>query len=549
MTVSFEQLTPEQQRVADDQSATCLVLGGAGVGKTTTALWAARRELTDHGSSTRPIPGRRVLFVTFSRTAVSQIRSRAGGVLAGIADSVEILTFHGLAYRLICAFGRYVGHDRIPAIAGEARTKLGRGTELEEGALVYDDLLPLAVQLMETPGPIAALLRVRWSLVICDEFQDTDDLEWRLLQVLGNQSRLLLLADPNQMIYGFKSGVSEHRLDVARGRSECVEVTLPPGSHRDPSQVIPDAAAEIRWRRFSSEPVLRAVRDGRLVVYPDIPDDDDERAAIIAKLLTDERRAGHTSFGIYAKTNNDAAGLSAALTDNGVDHAPIGFGEAYGESLSAMVTMMQFAEGERTWEDVGEALGIALTASVRSRNAPPLAVSLSNGTGLPGELERQLAALRSDLDEASGDVARLAELAARAWERLLIGSGRRAWRRAGRSLIALAARQRSDSGDVIERLALSVLQLRNESFVELDSGDTGAVQLMNFHQTKGREADVVILSHTSSDWYGYGGEPYEEPSRVLYVSITRARRKVIVLLPSSPHALVAPFVHLAGGAS
>jgi len=518
------------------------------VGKTTTALWAARRERTDHGNSSWPIPDQRVLFVTFSRTAVSQIRSRAGGVLAGIADSIEILTFHGLAYRLVCAFGRYAGHDGVPAIAGEARTKLGRGTDLEEGALAYDDLLPLAIQFLETPGPIAKLLRSRWSLVICDEFQDTDDQEWRLLQLLGDQSRLLLLADPNQMIYGFKTGVSDRRLDVARDRSDCVEVTLPPGSHRDPTQVIPDAAAEIRWRRFDSEPVLRAARDGRLVVYTDIPDDDDERAGIIAGLLAAERDAGHTSFGIYAKTNNDAAGLSAALTDNGLDHAPIGFGEAYGESLSAMVTLMQFAHGERTWEDVGEALGIALTASVRSTQAPPLAVSLSNGTGLPGELERRLAALRSDLDEAGGDVTRLAELAAGAWKHLLIGSGRRAWSRAGRSLIALAARQRSESGDVVERLARSVLQLRNESFVELDSGDTGAVQLMNFHQTKGREADVVILSHTSSDWYGYGGEPYEEPSRVLYVSITRARHKVIVLLPSSPHGLVAPFAPLADGA-
>jgi DNA helicase-2/ATP-dependent DNA helicase PcrA len=549
LTVSFEQLTPEQQGVADAEAATCLVLGGAGVGKTTTALWAARRELTDRGNSSRPIPYRRVLFVTFSRTAVGQIRSRAGGVLAGIADSVEILTFHGLAYRLVCAFGRYVGQGGVPTIVGEARTKLGRATDLGTGALAYDDLLPIAIQMLETPGPISTLLQSRWSLVICDEFQDTDDQEWRLLQLLGDQSRLLFLADPNQMIYGFKTGVSDRRLDVARDRSECTEVTLPAGSHRDPTQVIPDAAAEIRWRRFESEPVLRAVRDGKLVVYTEVPDNDSERARIIAGLLTAERAAGYSSFGIYAKTNNDAAGLSAALTENGVDHAPIGFGEAYGESLSAMLTMMEFAHGERAWEDVGESLGIALTASVRSTQAPPLAVSLSNGAGLPLELERRLAALRSDLNEADGDVTRLAELAAGAWERLLISNGRRAWSRAGRSLIALAARQSSESSDVVERLALSVLQLRNESFVELDSGDTGAVQLMNFHQTKGREADVVILSHTSSDWYGYSGEPYEDPSRVLYVSITRARHKVIVLLPSSPHALVAQFAQLSDGAS
>jgi DNA helicase-2/ATP-dependent DNA helicase PcrA len=86
------------------------------------------------------------------------------------------------------------------------------------------------------------------------------------------------------------------------------------------------------------------------------------------------------------------------------------------------------------------------------------------------------------------------------------------------------------------------LQLRDASFVELDSGDTGAIQLMNFHQTKGREADAVVLSYSSSDYYFDEVEPYGKSSRVLYVSMTRARHKVIVLLPSSPHPLVAPLL-------
>jgi DNA helicase II / ATP-dependent DNA helicase PcrA len=544
--VPFDQLTAEQRAVADHPARTVLVLGGAGVGKTTTALWAARRELTDHGTDGRPVPGRRVLFVTFSRTAVAQIRSRAGGVLVDIADSVEILTFHGLAYRLLCAFGRYVGHDMTPTIAGEARAKLGRAATAEDGAVSYDELLPLALQLVETPGPIADLLRSRWSLVICDEFQDTDDNEWRLLQHLGEYARLLLLADPNQMIYGFKKGVSELRLEAARDRPGCVEVTLPPGSHRDPTQVIPDAAGEVRWRRFDTDPVRRAVKAGRLVVYANVPDEDDARAAVIANHVLQLRSEGQSTIGIYAKTNSDAAGLSAALTESGVDHAPIGFGEAYGESLAAMMTMMQFSRGQQLWEDVGTALGIALTASVRSTDAPPLAVALRDGTGLPGQLERRLSTLRAELEAAGSNVAVLTDAAAGAWEALGFTSGRRAWSRASRSLVALAARHQTGSEDVVDRLAVSVSQLRDESFVELDSGDGGAVQLMNFHQTKGREADAVVLSHTSSDWYGRGGEPYEEPSRVLYVSMTRARNKIIVLLPSSPHPLVEPFLQHAG---
>lgn len=135
-----------------------------------------------------------------------------------------------------------------------------------------------------------------------------------------------------------------------------------------------------------------------------------------------------------------------------------------------------------------------------------------------------------------------------AWERLGFASGRRAWTRAGRNLVALVARVRSGGPEqVSRRVALAAAALRNESFVELDSGDSGAVQLMNFHQTKGRQADVVILSHSSDDWYGYDGEPYEEPSRLLYVTLTRARHRVIVLLPPTPHSLVAPFADLAGG--
>ena len=125
-------------------------------------------------------------------------------------------------------------------------------------------------------------------------------------------------------------------------------------------------------------------------------------------------------------------------------------------------------------------------------------------------------------------------------------TGRRSWRRAARTFGSLVTRARRDSIDPIGRLQRSVDEVRNASFVELDAGDAGAIQLMNFSQTKGREADAVILSYGSQDWYGYGAaEPYDEPSRLLYVSMTRARHVVTVLLPPTPHALVAPFLRYA----
>lgn len=460
---SYEDLTAAQKEVVNSTAPTLLVLGGAGVGKTTTALWAGRCEAERARAEERGDQPARVLFVTFSRTAVSQIQDRAGGVLARMGDAVEIMTFHGLAYRLLRAFGRYVGTSVVPEIVGEARQKvLGRP---RDEFLTYDDLLPGALRLLEGDTPTARLLRSRWRMVICDEFQDTDDLEWRLLEVLGESCRLLLLADPNQMIYQFKSGVSEARLDVARTREGFSELTLPPGSHRDPTQVLPDAAAEVRWRRFDTEPVGRAVGLGRLIVRGSVPEDDRGRAGAILEEVRSLRAVGHRTIGIYAKTNNDAAGLSVELADLGLWHIPIGFSEVYGEALAAMDAMAEYAAGGGEWPDVLTALAVTMAASVRSPSPPALSVALHRGEGYPRLLQQRLDELRRLLSEAP-DVGDLAEVAASAWTQLGFTAGRRSWERAGRTFTAVARRAAMDRLDSRVRLSRSTSALRSALMAE-----------------------------------------------------------------------------------
>jgi len=73
---------------------------------------------------------------------------------------------------------------------------------------------------------------------------------------------------------------------------------------------------------------------------------------------------------------------------------------------------------------------------------------------------------------------------------------------------------------------------------------THTTQVMNFHQTKGREAEVVILVYRDADWFGRETEPFTRNSRLLYVSLTRARMRDVIILPANPHRLVAPFSRL-----
>jgi ATP-dependent DNA helicase UvrD/PcrA len=54
------------------------------------------------------------------------------------------------------------------------------------------------------------------------------------------------------------------------------------------------------------------------------------------------------------------------------------------------------------------------------------------------------------------------------------------------------------------------------------------VQLINLHQTKGPEADAIVILYGDDDSHGYDDEPFVEGSRLLYVILTRARTEVTV---------------------
>jgi DNA helicase-2/ATP-dependent DNA helicase PcrA len=528
------ELTPQQRAVVEATEPVRLVLGGAGTGKTTVALWAARAALEAAGA-----PWHRVLFLTFSRTAVTQLITRAHGVLADIGHRVEVATFHGFAYRLLRDFGRYAGWgDRSLEVASVAQIKLlgDDGTRLR-----YDDLVPAAQTLLDIPA-VRELVVQRWPVVICDEFQDTSTEQWELLNQFGEHARLILLADPNQMIYSYVPGVGPERLTAARELADRI-IELEPVSHRDPTGAIPALAEAIRCRQFTHEAVAHAHATKRLRVYADV--DDDEVADIIRSELADARAGGSQSFGIFGHSNQGVATLGHDLTEAGIPHALIGIPEAEGEALAALGTLVGFALRHRSEGELRIALATFLTACTRGP-VPNLAIDLVNNADLTRGLAQRLAALQEALLDAN-DFMTAVEVAAGGWGGLDITHGNRPWRQAAAQFAARArqfARIPGAAGtELLGLLDRSVAQMRRGTLIGDRSARPAAVQLMNFHQTKGREADAVVLVYRHGDYLAnrYATEPFEDASRVLYVSLTRARHSIAVILPPDPHPLVEPF--------
>ncbi|MBD5829378.1 UvrD-helicase domain-containing protein [Janibacter melonis] len=76
------------------------------------------------------------------------------------------------------------------------------------GVLSFDDLLSeLADALADDTSPARQRMRDRWQVVLVDEFQDTDPVQWQVLErAFAGHSALVLIGDPKQAIYGFRGG-------------------------------------------------------------------------------------------------------------------------------------------------------------------------------------------------------------------------------------------------------------------------------------------------------------------------------------------------------
>ncbi len=545
----------KQQDILDADDAVLLVLGAAGAGKTTTAAVKARKHLEQRSFARVPTartagahPLERVLFLSFSRSSVARILHRSRAVLGTFAGQVEVTTFHALSWSLIRRFGSLIDMPE-PYLLSNAQAKLFSAPN----ALRYVDLVPKAHELLKVPA-VAAHVTARWSLVICDEFQDTDDGQWALIEAIRGRSQIMLLGDPNQCIYANLPGavgVSPERIDVVKAMlgTRCIE--LPEASFRDPTGVIPAAALAIRRREFAGPAVEAALSSGVLEIRHD-PDPGNESATVARAV--EELQAGGLSIAIFSHHNDALAALSDQLRREGVEHEIAGLSESLSAAVEAQIAMAQFAVGVHEWTVVLQHLAIFITSAVRGKQVPSLAYQvLDRQVGSP-LLTKRLDDLRQRLTGQRVDEA--LRIAAAAHTDLGLPTKRSAWARAVTLVLPMSAAARRRAHGASDAVVLSTIdQMVTEQrsiLLTEDAHETdAAVQLMNLHQTKGREADATVVILRGNDFFGFErAEPYEEGSRLLYVVFSRARQRIVALTFGAGHSgLVAPFVALAQDAS
>jgi exodeoxyribonuclease V beta subunit len=155
------------------------------------------------------------------------------GLLAAIADLDDRSTTSEAYFRRVpfdgprtSLYRRIIESSVAPevaclrAFAPEIKEVLGE-EKRRRGVMTYDDMLAFVWEALEGPqgGELAERLREQYRVGLVDEFQDTDELQWKILRRIflegTDDNRLFVVGDPKQAIYGFR-GADIHTYFAAR---------------------------------------------------------------------------------------------------------------------------------------------------------------------------------------------------------------------------------------------------------------------------------------------------------------------------------------------
>jgi ATP-dependent DNA helicase UvrD/PcrA len=547
----LDDLDPEQREAVRITAGPLVIHAGAGTGKTRVISHRAA-----YAVATGAVPIDQVLVVTFTEKAAGEMADRLRRL--GLPD-VTARTFHAHALRQLRHFwpSRHDGEpmpalldSKIPILARIARglpghyrftpakdlaeeiewakshrtgprgypqaaTAAGReppipvdlfvrafdGYErarVRAGRIDFDDLLTETVDLLETDRDAAALVRARKGWFSVDEYQDTNPLQQRLLELwLGDRRDLCVVGDEDQTIYAFAGASSSFLVGFADRMPGARSVTLV-RNYRSTPQVLALAnrlvAAEGRTKGLTATREAGSPPD--IVRHATAADELAGIVAWIRDLVSRGTVAGEIA--VLTRMNAQLEPIEDALTRAGIVYAVRG--QAFyqrPEVRAALASLRRPGLAAR---------GRALGADVRARWAANLGYE---GEAAPGA---HAPGTRAPGDGppgggASGDEA-LEQQAS--FETLL-------------AIVDGVVRAEPDA--TAGRL---VAELERRAAAEREGGGTG-VNLLTLHRAKGLEWDAVCLPALEEGSLPIRQAIDDEPAiaeerRLLYVGITRARR-------------------------
>ena len=573
----------KRQSVIDEQGH-ALVIGGPGSGKTTLAL------LKSKGILDTLAPGQSILFLSFSRAAVQQIVKRCREILTKEEiKRIDVRTYHSFCWDILHCHGRLLGGRPLkmmaPSEEGTRRTQFdgdwaaeSRRLKDDDGVVCFDLFAAATAELFEGSTHLRIWMGRLFPLTILDEFQDSDDDQWRFVQQLSAVTQTLFLADTEQRIFesSFRPGVRADRLDILKDAIALREVDLRDDNYRSADSDIlayADCVLSGKGPLPSSEDVKRLPYDYKNQFPATV------HSAVTVTLSTLRKRGiDDPTVAVLARSNDLVAEISDSLevehVYNGEALNPIPHDVVWDQELSAsagvaMAAALEFlslgtpaaritmhAKIEEYFlikKDFCERYGGrgADAASKKVAHFGKARAKVTEGKpltkGSPKTFEAALAAIPALTGDPVRDwkAVRTAFLAHNDLKAIFQDARMvRLFRASDTLATAFAGRwMERATYEGAARMIRNVLD--QEKLIGLERDPKG-VSLMTLHKSKGKEFDGVVIVegvYSSPFFLGHEDPDFAPSRRLLRVGITRARSFVLLVRPRKAKQLVESIDH------
>jgi DNA helicase-2/ATP-dependent DNA helicase PcrA len=205
--------------------------------------------------------------------------------------------------------------------------------QLSASFLDFDDMIYLAVRLLLQNGDLRRRYQSRFEFVLVDEFQDLNEAQLLLLQIIGlPENNIFAVGDDDQMIYGFRGADVRHILEFEK-RFPVASTHLLNTNYRSSRMIVRHTGWLIRHNTDRVRKDIQPRRDaqaGRFEVagHASLL----EQAAFAAKWLAEHKKRNNLNWREYAvlyRTNADQFPVAAVLDALGIPHTPADTGQLF----------------------------------------------------------------------------------------------------------------------------------------------------------------------------------------------------------------------------
>jgi DNA helicase II / ATP-dependent DNA helicase PcrA len=612
-------LNPQQRAAVVHEGGPLLIVAGAGSGKTRVLTHRIAYLLAE-----REVAPSQILAITFTNKAAGEMASRAARLTGASARSMWLMTFHSACVRILRREARRFGYpssfsiydqsdsqrlmamvcrelnldpkfhppkglaNQVSALKNElldyetvaSRAKGYRQEALAEaygeyqrrlvaaGAMDFDDLIMVTVNMLQAFPDVAAEYRTRFRHVMVDEYQDTNHAQYILVrELVGVEStdaglapgELAVVGDADQSIYAFR-GATIRNIEEFERDFPGARVIMLEQNYRSTQNILAAANAVVSQNpgRIPKNLWSEAGDGPPIIGY--VADSEHDEAAFVAEevdQLADSGEASPGDVAVFYRTNAQSRVFEEIFIRSGLPYKVVGGVRFY--DRREVRDLLAYL---RLIANPGDEVSLRRVLNTPRRGIGDRAEECVAGLASRDRISFAAALLRPD------DVPGLAARSARAIEGFNeLMASLRAMAEAGVPVGDLAAAVLDQTSYVAELEESSDLQdagrienvnelvsvarefdsrfpdgtlaefLEQVSLVadadEIPEGENhgGMVTLMTLHTAKGLEFPVVFLTGLEENVFPHersmGNErELAEERRLAYVGITRAEQRL-----------------------